>query len=79
MAKCGWCEKEMLDESVCGCSDNTQVVYPDGLALKSLPYDYESRCGDCGVAVGGNHHPGCDMEKCPRCAGQLISCGCLDT
>jgi hypothetical protein len=28
--------------------------------------------------VGGFHHPGCDTEECPKCHGQLISCGCLD-
>jgi len=24
-------------------------------------------CGDCGAPKGGYHHPGCDMEVCPRC------------
>lgn len=36
------------------------------------------RCHDCGIERGGVHHPGCDMERCPRCGGQLIGCGCLD-
>ncbi len=35
------------------------------------------RCHDCGIQDGGSHHPGCDAERCPRCKGQLISCGCL--
>ena len=34
-------------------------------------------CHDCGCPNGGYHHPGCDEEKCPRCGGQLIGCGCI--
>jgi hypothetical protein len=33
-------------------------------------------CGDCGAPRGGFHHPGCDMEVCPRCRRQAITCGC---
>jgi hypothetical protein len=51
--------------------------------LASVPYapdygDADQRCHDCGVKRDWYHHPGCDMERCPKCAGQLIFCGCLD-
>ena len=35
-------------------------------------------CHDCGCKEGELHQPGCDMERCPFCGGQLISCGCDD-
>lgn len=36
------------------------------------------KCHDCGTSVGEFHKPGCDMERCPCCNGQIISCGCLE-
>ena len=33
-------------------------------------------CHDCGVQVGQFHVPGCDIEECPKCGGQSISCNC---
>ncbi len=33
-------------------------------------------CFDCAILKGQLHVPGCDMERCPQCEGQLISCAC---
>jgi hypothetical protein len=35
-----------------------------------------SKCDDCGV-LRSFHLLGCDLEQCPRCLGQIISCDCF--
>jgi hypothetical protein len=58
-------------------------LHVDGTAIAMLPYGSEGRrwgssgrCGDCGVVRGGFHHLGCDIQCCPACRGQMLSCGC---
>lgn len=77
MAICKHCGMEMTERVSCV---EQPVEYPDGLKLPQIKYQRPTRgnCHDCGTPNGGFHHPGCDMERCPRCREQLISCGCLD-
>ena len=85
MGICRICRQEMFDAEVTTCSGNTSIKYPDGKTLPPIPYNPRDahlprwfRCPDCNVAPGGNHHPNCEQEQCPRCGGQLISCPCFD-
>lgn len=74
-AICNWCKKKM---NVGTCIGNTRIKFRDGKEFPAVPHNLidEENCHDCGVEAGGHHHPGCDMERCPRCKGQLISCDC---
>ncbi|HZQ06541.1 MAG TPA: hypothetical protein VFD70_08170 [Anaerolineae bacterium] len=43
---------------------------------KQNPRRARAVCGDCGVREGELHILGCDMEDCPFCGQQLITCDC---
>ncbi len=86
MAICSICSEEMNEAD--GCILNP-VPTVDG-PLDPVPFGKEvnpvmeafrdgkpRRCGDCGAMPGFYHHGGCDIEECPRCDGQLLSCDCV--
>ena len=38
--------------------------------------DENTSCGDCGCKLDEQHYMSCDIERCPACGMQLISCDC---
>ena len=85
MATCAHCGREM--ETADSCIGGPWTL--EGKQYAPVPYGQEGsfttlgrlarRCDDCGVTLGGFHHPGCRIEACPRCGRQLVSCKCADT
>ena len=79
MAICRYCGQEMHEAASCV---GTHVTLRDGRyervpwGNETKPWDHGPRCGDCDVLPGGIHHMNCDIEECPRCHGQLLTCEC---
>jgi len=46
----------------------------EGGSMLYIPRESEN-CPDCGANQGDLHKMGCDVEQCPVCSEQLISCG----
>lgn len=56
-----------------------------GQEFNRIPYGNEpgynsenmrTYCPDCTAAMGEYHYEHCDIEICPKCGGQLLSCNC---
>jgi hypothetical protein len=84
MAICDYCQQEMLGHVGCKPWPELQRIpygsemrFPEPRPLRASWPNIEAKtCHDCGAGDGELHHPGCDMEECPMCGRQSISCGC---
>jgi hypothetical protein len=83
MAVCNACGTEMRQSS--SCVEHSFRFKDDPVQYRAVPYGSEDEdwgaasgrnCHDCNCPPGGFHHAGCDVERCPRCGGQVIGCDC---
>jgi hypothetical protein len=67
------------------CVEHSFRYKDDPREYRAVPYGAEDDdwgaasgkdCHDCYCPSGGFHHAGCDVEQCPRCGSQAISCDC---
>ena len=60
------------------------TVRPNGVEMPRVRYGDEEEdwgadrgpCHDCAAVKGEFHGPGCDVERCTACGGQIYGCDC---
>ena len=71
---CGYCDREMGKQE---CLYDHVVIngeeYQRVRVVESPFYEGEPNC-ECGCEIDEVHHVGCDLEDCPRCGEQFLTC-----
>lgn len=74
MIECLTCKAELF--SVNTCTGGDTVEFADGEILDAVTCADEY-CYSCGVTLGKFHHSPCEVQICPSCRDQFISCDCI--
>ncbi len=73
----GWPEKIMSAQNVLSYTLNGESRSSHSLRRRARRLGRRpNACHDCRVIKGELHVPSCDVEECPACGGQLLSCDC---
>jgi len=77
-AVCKECGKDMMDPTAKSCTYPKIKIDGEIYNRDTEYFDVNERCHDCNIVnkKGNIHHFGCDIERCPKCNGQIISCEC---
>lgn len=77
MMAAGWPERietaQLIETIDIGGTEYHRIRFGDETHMETKGHRL---CGDCGVLAEQFHVPGCDIEQCPCCKGQLFSCDC---
>jgi len=73
----GWAEQ-------LAAAQGQTTVRPNGIEMQRVRFGDEPAdwgadrgpCHDCAAIKGEFHGPGCDVERCPSCGGQIFGCDC---
>jgi hypothetical protein len=72
----GWPEKILAAQKIVSLKLEGRDIPRIRYGKEESGWNSNVPCHDCGILEGEFHVPNCDVEECPVCRGQLLSCEC---